>query len=134
LPWGAFRRLLFYLLAPQVWAENELIARYGGAGAGIDTTLVDQSCLVNQCSLQAKACLADDANCRKGLTCTAKCLGDNACITGCMARYGNVQLDKFLKCTIEDNEYIKTAILEGEVELHNSGKEQVRSCFWYRIQ
>jgi hypothetical protein len=91
-------------------AENELSAKYGG---GLDTSLVDQTCLVDQCSLQAKACLADDPSCRKGLTCTAKCLGDNACITGCMARYGNENLDNLLKCTIEDHECIKVAILPG---------------------
>jgi lipocalin len=75
--------------------------------------LVDKDCLVNKCSLQAKACLQDDPECRKGLTCTAKCLGDNACITGCFARYGTPNLDGLLKCTIEDNECIKVAILEG---------------------
>lgn len=91
-------------------AENELSAKYGG---GLDTSLVDQKCLLSQCNLQAKACLQDDASCRKGLTCTAKCLGDNACITGCMARYGNEHLDDFLKCTIEDHECIKVAILPG---------------------
>ena len=93
-----------------VWAENELSDRYG---SGLDTSLVDQTCLVDKCSLQAKACLKDDPNCRKGLTCTAKCLGDNACITGCMARYGNQNLDRLLKCTIEDHECIKVAILPG---------------------
>ncbi|KAL3894921.1 MAG: hypothetical protein SGARI_007603, partial [Bacillariaceae sp.] len=66
------------------FAENELSDKYGGKG--FDSSLVDQTCLVDKCSLQAKACLADDPSCRKGLTCTAKCLGDNACITGCMAR------------------------------------------------
>ena len=93
-----------------VWAENELSDRYGG---GLDTSLVDQTCLVDKCSLQAKACLADDPSCRKGLTCTAKCLGDNSCITGCMARYGDRNLDNLLKCTIEDNDCIKVAILPG---------------------
>jgi len=92
-------------------AENELSAKYGGKG--FDSSLVDQTCLVDKCSLQAKACLADDPDCRKGLTCTAKCLGDNACITGCMARYGDENLDNLLKCTIEDNECIKVAILDG---------------------
>ena len=92
-------------------AENELSAKYGNNG--LDTSLVDQTCLVNQCGTQAKACLADDPNCRKGLTCTAKCLGDNACITGCMARYGNSNLDHLLKCTIEEHECIKVAILPG---------------------
>lgn len=92
------------------FAENELAAKYGG---GLDTSLVDQNCLVDKCSAQAKACLADDPDCRKGLTCTAKCLGDNYCITGCMARYGDDNLDNLLKCTIEDNECIKIAILPG---------------------
>jgi len=92
------------------WAENELSDKYGG---GFDSSLVDQTCLVDKCSVQAKACLADDPSCRKGLTCTAKCLGDNACITGCMARYGDKNLDNLLKCTIEDNECIKIAILPG---------------------
>jgi hypothetical protein len=97
--------------AGPVFAENELSAKYGGGG--IDTSLVDQTCLLDKCSVQAKACLADDPSCRKGLTCTAKCLGDNACITGCMARYGNKNLDNLLKCTIEDNDCIKIAILPG---------------------
>jgi hypothetical protein len=92
------------------FAENELSDRYGG---GLDASLVDQTCLVDQCGGAARACLADDPSCRKGLTCTAKCLGDNACITGCMARYGNKNLDNLLKCTIEDHECIKVAILPG---------------------
>eukprot|EP00522_Entomoneis_paludosa_P001664 CAMPEP_0172473082 /NCGR_PEP_ID=MMETSP1065-20121228/68674_1 /TAXON_ID=265537 /ORGANISM="Amphiprora paludosa, Strain CCMP125" /LENGTH=516 /DNA_ID=CAMNT_0013231251 /DNA_START=172 /DNA_END=1722 /DNA_ORIENTATION=+ len=104
------------LFAGPVWAENELSDKYGGAG--LDTSLVDQNCLIDKCTLQAKACLADDPSCRKGLTCTAKCLGDNSCITGCMARYGNQHLDNFLKCTIEDNECIKIAILEGGADVY----------------
>ncbi|KAL3802116.1 hypothetical protein HJC23_010872 [Cyclotella cryptica] len=92
-------------------AEDELYAKYGGKG--LDTSLVDKDCLMNKCSLQAKACLQDDPDCRKGLTCTAKCLGDNSCITGCFARYGTPNLDGLLKCTIEDNECIKVAILKG---------------------
>lgn len=95
-----------------VHAEDELAAKYGN-GKGFDSSLVDQTCLVDKCSLQAKACLADDPSCRKGLTCTAKCMGDNACITGCMARYGNDNLDNLLKCTIEDHDCIKIAILDG---------------------
>lgn len=93
------------------FGEDELAARYGNKG--FDSSLVDQTCLVDKCSLQAKACLADDPSCRKGLTCTAKCMGDNSCITGCMARYGDKNLDNLLKCTIEDNECIKVAILDG---------------------
>eukprot|EP00814_Leptocylindrus_danicus_P003659 CAMPEP_0116043164 /NCGR_PEP_ID=MMETSP0321-20121206/26171_1 /TAXON_ID=163516 /ORGANISM="Leptocylindrus danicus var. danicus, Strain B650" /LENGTH=483 /DNA_ID=CAMNT_0003523877 /DNA_START=353 /DNA_END=1805 /DNA_ORIENTATION=- len=88
---------LFHGGIQMAYAEDELAAKYGG---GLDTSLV-------------VACLADDPSCRKGLTCTAKCLGDNACITGCMARYGNSNLDNLLKCTIEDNECIKIAILPG---------------------
>lgn len=99
------------MLSVPAFAEDELMAKYGGKG--FDSSLVDQTCLVDKCSLQAKACLADDPSCRKGLTCTAKCLGDNACITGCMARYGDKNLDNLLKCTIEDNACIKIAILDG---------------------
>lgn len=100
-----------FLLHTPAFAEDELAAKYGGKG--FDSSLVDQTCLVDKCSVQAKSCLAEDPSCRKGLTCTAKCLGDNACITGCMARYGNSNLDNLLKCTIEDNECIKVAILPG---------------------
>jgi len=97
-------------LGGPAFAENELNDKYGG---GFDSSLVDQTCLVDKCSLQVKNCLADDPSCRKGLTCTAKCLGDNSCITGCFARYGNQNLDNMLKCTIEDHECIKVAILPG---------------------
>lgn len=103
--------LLFAGATSPAHAENELSDKYGGKG--FDSSLVDQNCLIDKCTLQAKACLADDPSCRKGLTCTAKCLGDNACITGCMARYGNENLDNLLKCTIEDNNCIKIAILPG---------------------
>uniref|UniRef100_A0A7S1BM86 VDE lipocalin domain-containing protein n=1 Tax=Corethron hystrix TaxID=216773 RepID=A0A7S1BM86_9STRA len=97
------------------FGEDELSAMYGGKG--FDSSLVDQNCLVDKCSLQAKACLADDPECRKGLTCTAKCMGDNSCITGCFARYGSEKLDGLLKCTIEDNNCIKVAILPGGADL-----------------
>lgn len=108
---AALSASLFLSASQPAFAENELSDKYGGKG--FDSSLVDQNCLVDKCSLQAKACLADDPSCRKGLTCTAKCLGDNACITGCMARYGDANLDNLLKCTIEDNECIKVAILDG---------------------
>jgi len=113
---GLLASVLFFSSSPAL-AENELSAKYGG---GLDTSLVDQTCLVDHCSLQAKACLADDPECRKGLTCTAKCLGDNACITGCMARYGDEHLDQLLKCTIEDHECIKVAILDGGADAYGS--------------
>jgi VDE lipocalin domain len=108
---------LILLTQTAAFAENELSAKYGG---GFDSSLVDQTCLVNHCAVQAKACLQDDPSCRKGLTCTAKCLGDNACITGCMARYGTAQLDNLLKCTIEDHECIKVAILPGGADDYGS--------------
>lgn len=96
-------------------AEDELYAKYGNKG--LDTSLVDKDCLVNKCAIQAKACLQDDPSCRKGLTCTAKCLGDNSCITGCFAKYGTPNLDSLLKCTIEDNDCIKIAILDGGADI-----------------
>jgi VDE lipocalin domain len=108
--WAASALLSLALLTTPAWAENELAAKYGG---GLDTSLVDQSCLVQHCSLSATTCLQDDAECRKGLVCTAKCVGDNACITGCMARYGGPHLDDLLHCTIEEHECIKVAILPG---------------------
>jgi len=92
------------------FGENELAAKYGGK---LDTSLVDKNCLVDKCSLQARACLGDDPECRKGLTCVAKCTGDTKCVTGCFARYGSEKLDGLLKCTIEDNNCIKIAILPG---------------------
>ena len=120
--WVTFLLLfsLFFSFSSSVtttcWAEDELSSKY--SSKGFDASLVDQSCLVQHCSIQAKACLADDADCRKGLICTAKCLGNNACITGCMARYGNTHLDDFLKCTIEDHSCIQVAILQGGVDTY----------------
>jgi len=108
---AASAALVVSLSGVPAFAENELSDKYGGKG--FDSSLVDQTCLVDRCGTQAKSCLADDPSCRKGLTCTAKCLGDNSCITGCMARYGNKNLDNLLKCTIEDHECIKIAILPG---------------------
>ena len=96
-------------------AEDELYAKYGNRG--LDASLLDGDCLVDKCALQARACLRDDPSCRKGLTCTAKCLGDNSCITGCFAKYGTPNLDSLLKCTIEDNDCIKIAILDGGTDL-----------------
>ena len=96
-------------------AEDELYAKYGNRG--LDASLLDGDCLVDKCALQARACLRDDPSCRKGLTCTAKCLGDNSCITGCFAKYGTPNLDSLLKCTIEDNDCIKIAILDGGTDV-----------------
>lgn len=105
---AAAAALLFAATTLPAFAENELASKYGGS---LDTSLVDSTCLVDHCSLQAKSCLVDNASCRKGLTCTAKCLGDASCITGCMARYGGPDLDQLLKCTIEEHDCIQVAIL-----------------------
>lgn len=43
--------------------------------------------------------------------CTARCLGDSACITGCFARFGNEILDNLLQCSIEDYKCINIAII-----------------------
>jgi len=42
---------LFHGGIQMAYAEDELAAKYGG---GLDTSLVDQTCLVDRCSLQAK--------------------------------------------------------------------------------
>jgi len=100
----------------RAWAEDELLYKY--QKKGFDPTLVDQTCLVQHCNQPIQTCLVQDTNCRKGLVCTAKCLGDNACITGCMARYGNEHLDEFLKCTIEDHDCIQIAIIPGKQDTY----------------
>jgi hypothetical protein len=90
-------------------ADNELAEKYGG---GLDTSLIDTSCFKpdGACGAAAQSCLKTD-NCRRGMTCTAKCLGDNACITGCFAKYGNEPMNDLLECSIERHECIKVAIL-----------------------
>ena len=40
-------------------------------------------------------------------------MGDSSCTTGCFARYGDGKLDNLIKCSVEDNECIKIAILGG---------------------
>ena len=96
-------------------ADNELAAKYGG---GLDTSLIDTSCFKpdGACGAAAQSCLKTD-NCRRGMTCTAKCLGDNACITGCFAKYGNEPMNDLLECSIERHECIKVAILPGGPDL-----------------
>ncbi|KAH8074376.1 VDE lipocalin domain-containing protein [Aureococcus anophagefferens] len=90
-------------------AENELAAL---GAKGFDSSLVDTSCFAEggACGAAAKACL-NTGDCRRGMTCTAKCLGDNACITGCFAKYGNAPMNDLLECSIEKNSCIKVAIL-----------------------
>lgn len=95
--------------APPAAAENELAAAHG---SGFDSSLIDTGCFKadGACGAAARRCLETD-NCRRGMTCTAKCLGDNACITGCFAKYGNAPMDDLLECSIEKNACIKVAIL-----------------------
>lgn len=100
------------LLPAPALAENELATIAGGK---LDASFVDKECFTQSCSLQAKSCL-ENADCLKGMTCTAKCLGDNSCITGCFAKFGNADMNELLKCSVEDHECIKIAVLPGGAE------------------
>ena len=108
-PWKWFSATAFsMLLVPfAAFAENELTAL--GAN-GFDSSLIDTECFTSKCGVASKSCLETN-DCRKGMTCTAKCLGDNACITGCFAKYGNAEMSELLECSVERHECIKIAIL-----------------------
>jgi hypothetical protein len=97
------------LLPAASFAENELAAL---GAKGFDSSLIDTECFTTRCALPAKSCLESN-DCRKGMMCTAKCLGDNACITGCFAKYGNAEMSDLLECSVEREGCIKIAILEG---------------------
>eukprot|EP00630_Chrysocystis_fragilis_P004438 CAMPEP_0197394658 /NCGR_PEP_ID=MMETSP1165-20131217/5708_1 /TAXON_ID=284809 /ORGANISM="Chrysocystis fragilis, Strain CCMP3189" /LENGTH=440 /DNA_ID=CAMNT_0042920383 /DNA_START=29 /DNA_END=1351 /DNA_ORIENTATION=+ len=111
--WGAARHwlrasaLAVLTMSASANAENELSAL---GERGFDASLIDTECVTGRCRQPAQACL-DSTDCRKGMTCTAKCLGDNACITGCFAKYGNEEMISFLDCTVEKNGCVKIAIL-----------------------
>uniref|UniRef100_A0A7S3K1U5 VDE lipocalin domain-containing protein n=1 Tax=Aureoumbra lagunensis TaxID=44058 RepID=A0A7S3K1U5_9STRA len=89
------------------FAENELSAL---GSKGFDASLIDTTCMKTSCEASARRCL-ESGDCRKGLTCTAKCMGDNECITGCFAKYGNDEMNDFLECSVDANGCIKIAIL-----------------------
>jgi len=89
-------------------AENELEAVAHSKGF---SEIVQPSCFAQSCKSEMEAC-AGEADCLKGLTCSAKCMGDTQCTLGCFARYGNKALDKVLQCTIEDNNCIQIATQE----------------------
>ncbi|KAJ1633841.1 hypothetical protein T492DRAFT_977415 [Pavlovales sp. CCMP2436] len=89
------------------FAENELAVSCGGK---FDSQLIDRQCFANSCMPQTQACL-ENSDCMKGLVCTARCLGDTKCISGCFAKFGNTDMDGLIKCSIEDNSCIKVAIL-----------------------
>merc|ERR1712060_357208 len=90
--------LVFLSSCTPALAENELASV---AGDRFHSELVRPECFAQNCKQQTKAC-AEDSDCMKGLTCTAKCMGDAECAVGCFARYGNKVLDSMLQCTIED--------------------------------
>ena len=79
--------------AQPAFAENELAALAGGQ---FKSELVDTQCFATSCKLQTEACVGN-ADCTKGLACTAKCMGDAECTVGCFAKYGNKQLDEMLE-------------------------------------
>ena len=86
-------------------AENELAVL---ASQKSTAELVNPSCFASSCKAQVEACAAD-ADCVKGLACSAKCMGDAQCTVGCFARYNNPTLEKALQCTIEDAGCIQIA-------------------------
>ncbi|KAJ8604108.1 hypothetical protein CTAYLR_001774 [Chrysophaeum taylorii] len=106
--WLRTSALAVGLVAASASAENELSAL---GDKGFDASLIDGECVTSRCSVAAKSCL-DSKDCLKGMTCTAKCLGDNACITGCFAKYGTSEMNELLECTVERHGCIKIAILE----------------------
>jgi len=97
----------FVGIPSHVFAEDEL-ANF--ANGEFNPDLVNTECFATSCKLSTKACV-EDADCKKGLLCTARCLGDSACITGCFARFGNEVLNDLLQCTIEDYKCINIAIV-----------------------
>ncbi len=86
-------------------AENELAEL---ASQKSTAELVRPGCFASSCKLQMEACAAE-GDCMKGLTCTAKCMGDSQCTVGCFARYSNKALENVLQCTIEDAGCIQIA-------------------------
>ena len=78
----------------------------------LDTTPVHTVDILSNTAVDTitKACV-ENADCKKGLMCTARCLGDSACITGCFARFGNEVLNDLLQCSIEDYKCINIAII-----------------------
>eukprot|EP00617_Octactis_speculum_P016727 CAMPEP_0185748102 /NCGR_PEP_ID=MMETSP1174-20130828/6763_1 /TAXON_ID=35687 /ORGANISM="Dictyocha speculum, Strain CCMP1381" /LENGTH=483 /DNA_ID=CAMNT_0028423601 /DNA_START=90 /DNA_END=1538 /DNA_ORIENTATION=- len=89
-------------------AENELAEFADGK---FNSDLVSSECFATSCKAPTKACF-EDGDCKKGLMCTARCLGDSACITGCFSRFGNDILNNLLQCSIEDYKCIKIAIMK----------------------
>lgn len=107
--WLKASALAAAMIATSARAENELQAL---GDKGFDASLINGGCMTSSCKLATTGCL-ESSDCRKGMTCTAKCLGDNACITGCFAKYGNAAMNELLECSVERHGCIKIAILPG---------------------
>jgi len=52
------------------------------------------------CGSSFKPC-AESADCRKGMSCIARCGGDPTCTTGCFAAFGDDKITDFLGCALE---------------------------------
>ena len=122
------------------FAEDELAAMANGQ---FKPDLVSSECFATSCKDATQSCV-DDADCKKGLMCTARCLGDSACITGCFARFGNEVLNNLLQCSIEDYKCINIAIISPgaqppeEVEmpprpLSSSFSPESLDGEWYKV-
>jgi hypothetical protein len=66
----------------------------------------DVGCFMNKCGDQTKALFSNPRGI-KGITCLGRCKGEQACATRCFAEYGSEDLNKWLSCTIEENECVK---------------------------
>jgi len=120
-------------------AENELAALADGQ---FKSELVQPECFATSCKAQTEACAAN-GDCTKGLACTAKCMGDAQCTVGCFAKFGNMDLDRMLQCTIEDAGCIKIATQspgnDGPLEAPLPPKALVKatpatmSGKWYKV-
>jgi len=121
-------------------AEDELAAMANGE---FKPDLVSSECFATSCKTVTKACV-DNADCKKGLLCTARCLGDSGCITGCFARFGNEVLNDLLQCSIEDYKCINIAIIPPGAQPPDevpSAPKELASTFdpkamdgeWYKV-
>lgn len=59
-------------------AEDELRSFANGQ---FKKELVSSECFATSCKAATQSCI-DDVDCKKGLMCIARCLGDSSCITG----------------------------------------------------
>lgn len=123
-----------------VLAENELASLADGK---FKPDLVSTECFATSCNLSTEKCIKDDG-CKKGLMCTARCLGDSACITGCFARFGDEQLNNLLQCSIEDHKCINIAIMPPGNDLPEEAPEAPKALVsgvdalamegpWYKV-